>query len=131
MSAESSPTNGMPLVKMQGITRRFGTIIALENVDFEVGYQEVIGLLGDNGAGKSTLIKVLTGVHPATEGRIFFEGQLVHMSSPLDAHELGIETVYQDLALVPLMSISRNFYLGREPVGRVGPLAVLDKQSMS
>src|SRR2546423_1150175 len=99
-----SDNNGMPLVKMENITRQFGTITALENVDFEVGYQEVVGLLGDNGAGKSTLIKVLTGVHPATSGQIYFDGQLVTMASPQEAHDLGIETVYQDLALVPLMS---------------------------
>ena len=67
----------MPLVKMENITRRFGTIMAVEDVDFEVGYQEIVGLLGDNGAGKSTLIKVLTGVHPATAGRIYFDGQEV------------------------------------------------------
>src|SRR2546423_10612001 len=113
MSEQTQDTNGMPLVKMVNITRRFGTITALEDVEFEVGYQEIVGLLGDNGAGKSTLIKVLTGVHPASSGRIFFEGQEVNMASPQDAHDLGIETVYQDLALVPLMSISRNFYLGR------------------
>ncbi|MCC7449057.1 MAG: sugar ABC transporter ATP-binding protein [Anaerolineae bacterium] len=121
----------MPLVKMEKITRRFGTITALEDVDFEVGYQEVVGLLGDNGAGKSTLIKVLTGVHPASEGRIWFDGELVTMNSPQEAHDLGIETVYQDLALVPLMSIARNFYLGREPVEHVGPVAVLDKETMN
>lgn len=121
----------MPLVKMVGITRQFGTITALDNVDFEVGYQEVVGLLGDNGAGKSTLIKVLTGVHPPTSGQIHFEGQPVTMISPQEAHDLGIETVYQDLALVPLMSIARNFYLGREPVERVGPVAMLDKEAMN
>src|SRR5262245_12553245 len=131
MSEQTQDTNGMPLVRMTNITRRFGTIIALEDVDFEVGYQEIVGLLGDNGAGKSTLIKVLTGVHPATSGQIHFDGQPVTMTSAQDAHDLGIETVYQDLALVPLMSIARNFYLGREPVERVGPLAVLDKDTMN
>ncbi len=122
--------NGVPLIKMDKIGRRFGTITALEDVDFEVGYQEIIGLLGDNGAGKSTLIKVLTGVHQPTSGQIYFEGQPVSMTSPQDARDLGIETVYQDLALVPLMNISRNFYLGREPTRRLGPLPVLDKQKM-
>src|SRR5437870_13761316 len=108
MSTETSPNNEMPLVRMEKITRQFGNVTALENVDFEVGYQEIVGLLGDNGAGKSTLIKVLTGVHPASSGQIYVDGQPVTMSSPQDAHDLGIETVYQDLALVPLMSISRN-----------------------
>lgn len=126
-----SSTNGdVPLIKMVNIGRRFGNIIALEGVNFEVGYQEVIGLLGDNGAGKSTLIKVLTGVHPSTSGQIYFEGQSVHMTSPQDARDLGIETVYQDLALVPLMNISRNFYLGREPAKWIGPLEILDKETM-
>lgn len=124
-------TDGVPLIKMDKIGRRFGNITALENVDFEVGYQEIVGLLGDNGAGKSTLIKVLTGVHPPTSGQIYFEGQPVNMGSPQDARDLGIETVYQDLALVPLMNISRNFYLGREPYKRIGPLEVLDKETMA
>src|SRR5947209_5913908 len=127
--AEDIKSNGVPLIKMEKIGRRFGTIVALEDVDFEVGYQEIIGLLGDNGAGKSTLIKVLTGVHPATSGKIFFEGQPVTMTSPQDARDLGIETVYQDLALVPLMNISRNFYLGREPTKYIGPVQVLDKET--
>ncbi len=130
MSAQTAETNGVPLVRMENITRRFGTITALEDVAFEVGYQEIVGLLGDNGAGKSTLIKVLTGVHPATNGQIYFEGQPVHMTSPQDARELGIETVYQDLALVPLISISRNFFLGREPIEQIGPVEVLDKTTM-
>jgi simple sugar transport system ATP-binding protein len=131
--SEQHSTNGnggVPLIKMENIGRRFGNVIALENVNFEVGYQEVIGLLGDNGAGKSTLIKVLTGVHPPTSGQIYFEGQPVNMTSPQDARELGIETVYQDLALVPLMNISRNFYLGREPTRSLGPLQLLDKELM-
>lgn len=123
--------NGMPLVRMENIGRTFGNITALEGVNFEVGYQEVIGLLGDNGAGKSTLIKVLTGIHQPTSGQIYFEGRPVDISSPQAARELGIETVYQDLALVPLMSISRNFYLGREPLRQVGPFEVLDKSVMS
>jgi simple sugar transport system ATP-binding protein len=130
MSVQPTESNGVPLVRMENITRRFGTITALEDVSFEVGYQEIVGLLGDNGAGKSTLIKVLTGVHPATSGQIYFEGQPVSMTSPQDARDLGIETVYQDLALVPLISISRNFYLGREPVEQIGPVPVLDKATM-
>ncbi len=131
MSSQTEETNGVPLIRMVKIARSFGSITALEDVDFEVGYQEIVGLLGDNGAGKSTLIKVLTGVYPATHGEIYFEGQPVHMTSPQDARDLGIETVYQDLALVPLISISRNFYLGREPVDRYGPLNVLDKRTMA
>ena len=119
-----------PLIRMSKIGRRFGSVTALEDVDFEVGYQEIVGLLGDNGAGKSTLIKILTGIHRPTSGQIYFEGQPVNMTSPEEARAFGIETVYQDLALVPLMNISRNFYLGREPTKFVGPLEVLDKDTM-
>src|SRR5262245_11232403 len=119
-----------PLVHMENIGRTFGTIIALEGVNFDVGYQEVVGLLGDNGAGKSTLIKVLTGIHPATTGQIYFEGQPVNVDSPQSARGLGFESVYQDLVLVSLMSIDRNFYLGREPTRNIGPIEVLDQVTM-
>jgi simple sugar transport system ATP-binding protein len=92
---------------------------------------EVRALLGDNGAGKSTLIKILMGVDPPTTGQIYFEGQPVTIRSPREARLLGIEAVYQDLALVNLMSISRNFFLGRELVKRAGPLHWLDVQRMN
>lgn len=119
------------LVEMKGIRKSFGTVQALRGVDFNVDRQEIVGLLGDNGAGKSTLIKILTGVHTPTKGEIYFEGQHVHINSPNDARALGIETVYQDLALVPLISIARNFWLGQEPTKRFGPIKVLDKKKMS
>lgn len=122
--------NGTPLVYMERITRRFGLIAALENVYFTVDRGEIVGLLGDNGAGKSTLIKVLTGVHPPTDGQIYFDGQPVRITSPKVARAMGIETVYQDLALVNLMSIARNFFLGREPTRRLGPFTLLDKEDM-
>ena len=112
------------VVKMVGIGKRFGTVSALEGVDFEVRAGEVAALLGDNGAGKSTLIKILTGVYPPSEGAIYFRGREVRIDSPRDARELGIETVYQDLALVPLMSVARNFFLGREITGMFRVLAV-------
>ncbi len=114
------------IVKMENITKRFGQVVALENVDFGVGRQEVMALLGDNGAGKSTLIKILTGVYTPTSGRIFIEGEPVEIRSPQDARALGIETAYQDLALVNSMSIGRNFFLGREPARAIGPLRWLD-----
>jgi simple sugar transport system ATP-binding protein len=120
----------VPVVTMEGITKRFGTITALDNVDFTVNKHEVVGLLGDNGAGKSTLIKVLTGVHPPSSGQIYFEGKPVAIRSPHDARALGIETCYQDLALVPLMSITRNFYLGRELMTGIGPVRWLDVREM-
>jgi len=118
------------LVRMVGISKRFGTVQALRDVDFLVRRQEVMGLVGDNGAGKSTLIKILTGVHTPDSGRIYFEGREVRFNSPKDARDLGIETVYQDLALIPLMSITRNFFLGRELVRKVGPLRIMSHRKM-
>ena len=119
-----------PVVYMEGIVKRFGTITALDGVDFAVEKQQVMALLGDNGAGKSTLIKILTGVYTPTKGKIFFEGNPVQVNSPRDARGLGIETCYQDLALVNLMSISRNFFLGRELVRKIGPVGWLDVRGM-
>lgn len=119
------------LVRMEGICKRFGTVQALKDVDFDVRHQEVMGLVGDNGAGKSTLIKVLTGVFPPDTGEIYFEGERVDIRSPREARDMGIETVYQDLALIPLMSISRNFFLGRELVRKVGVLNLLDHRKMN
>ncbi|MAS35685.1 MAG: ABC transporter ATP-binding protein [Anaerolineaceae bacterium] len=125
-------TNGdTPLVEMRDIIKRFGTIEVLRGVDFQVNRQEIVGLLGDNGAGKSTLIKILTGVYSLTSGDIYFEGNPVTINSPHEARTLGIETVYQDLALVPLMSIARNFWLGQEVTHRIGPFEVLDKPEMA
>jgi simple sugar transport system ATP-binding protein len=120
-----------PLVRMEKMTMHFGSVIALDEVDFEVQRAEVMALLGDNGAGKSTLIKILTGVHRPTGGKIYFEGKLVEINSPQDARALGIETVYQDLALVNAMSIGRNFFLGREPVRRVGVIPWLDMRKIA
>lgn len=114
------------VVYMEDIVKRFGQVTALDNVDFGVAPQEVMALVGDNGAGKSTLIKILTGVYTPTSGQIYFEGEPVEIPSPQTARDLGIETVYQDLALVDSMSIGRNFFLGREPVRRIGPLRWLE-----
>lgn len=127
---DAAPQKSTPIVHMENITKRFGTILALDNVTFTVERQQVMALLGDNGAGKSTLIKILTGVYQPTSGRIYFEGRLVNIDSPRKARALGIETVYQDLALVDLMSITRNFFLGRELVRRWGPLEWLDMRRM-
>ena len=126
-----TPDSRAPLVHMQGVTRTFGHIEALSELDFAVYCGEVVAVVGDNGAGKSTLIKTLTGIHPPSSGRILFEGQPVRLTSPHEARDLGIETVYQDLALIPLMSIARNFYLGRELTRRLGPFRVLDKATMN
>ena len=106
--------DGAPLLEARGISKRFGRIEALKNVDLGLGTAEVLALLGDNGAGKSTLIKVLNGLFRPDRGQILWEGEPVRFSSPRDAYELGIATVYQDLAVVDLMSIYRNMFLGRE-----------------
>jgi simple sugar transport system ATP-binding protein len=102
------------LVRMIGIDKYFGRVCALKGVDFRVRYNEIVSLVGDNGAGKSTLIKILSGFHTADRGEIFFEGKKVHLGSPRDAKNLGIETVYQEQALAPHVSIPRNVFMGRE-----------------
>jgi simple sugar transport system ATP-binding protein len=104
-----------PLVELRDIVKRFGSVIALNGVTMKVHAGEVMCLLGDNGAGKSTLIKTLSGVHQPTAGEILIDGEHVVMHSPRDALDRGIATVYQDLAMIPLMSITRNFFMGREP----------------
>ena len=108
------PPSGEPRLRMRGIGKSFGAVRALSNVDFEVYASEVVGLVGDNGAGKSTLIKVIAGVGPADEGEIFVNGQKVSISSPQAATRLGIETVYQDLALCDNLDVVANLFLGRE-----------------
>jgi len=119
------------LAKMVDIEKNFGAIQALKKVNIEIRPGEILGLLGDNGAGKSTLIKILAGVIPPDEGRIYFEDKEVKFSSPKDAKAVGIETVHQALSLVDIMSISRNFFLGREPTKRMGPIYLLDKKKMN
>ena len=103
-----------PLLQLRGITKTFGSVEALTDVDFEVNAGEVMALVGDNGAGKSTLIKCVAGIHPADSGQIFFEGQEAHVHGPKDAARLGIEVVYQDLALCDNLDVVQNMYLGRE-----------------
>jgi simple sugar transport system ATP-binding protein len=102
------------LLEMHHVSKRFGHIEALTDVHFLVGEAQVVALLGDNGAGKSTLIKIMSGVHQPDAGQILWQGQPVSFSSPHDAHKFGIATVYQDLAVVDLMSVYRNMFLGRE-----------------
>jgi simple sugar transport system ATP-binding protein len=118
------------LAKMVNIEKYFGAVQALKKVNVEVQSGEILGLLGDNGAGKSTLIKILAGVFPPDKGDIFFEGERVNFSSPRDARAMGIETVHQALSLVDIMSISRNFFLGREPTRKIGPIHLLDRKKM-
>ena len=103
-----------PLLELRGITKSYGSVQALTDVDFEVRQGEVMALVGDNGAGKTTLIKCVAGIHPFDEGEILFEGNPVHISGPKDAVRLGIEVVYQDLALCDNLDVVQNMYLGRE-----------------
>jgi len=114
-------TNGKLAIEVRNISKYFGNVIALSDVSMSVHYGEVMCLLGDNGAGKSTLIKTLSGVHQQSEGQYFVEDKEVQFNSPRDALNHGIATVYQDLAMIPLMSISRNFFLGSEPTKGWGP----------
>lgn len=115
-----------PVLAAVRVGKRFGGVVALEDVSLEAAAASVTCLLGDNGAGKSTLIKVLSGVHPPTTGGLELDGRPVSLSSPRHARALGIATVHQDPALVPLMSVWRNFFLGREPTRGRGPLRRLD-----
>jgi D-xylose transport system ATP-binding protein len=116
-----SSSERKPILQMLGISKRFGAIQALSQVDFEVYPQEVVGLVGDNGAGKSTLVKAIAGVYRPDSGRYLFEGREVVVNSPRAANQLGIETVYQDLALCDNLDVVANLYLGREEIQPVLP----------
>ena len=125
------PSNGKPRLRMRGISKSFGAVRALSNVDFEVHAGEVVGLVGDNGAGKSTLIKVISGVGPSDEGEIFLGGKEVHITSPQAANRLGIETVYQDLALCDNLDVVANLFLGREERSFLRSLNEIDMEKQS
>jgi simple sugar transport system ATP-binding protein len=114
------------LLETDGISKYYGSVVALSGISVQVNAGEVTCILGDNGAGKSSFIKILSGVHQPDEGRVLVDGEEVHFSSPRDARAKGIATVYQDLAIVPLMSIWRNFFLGAEPRKGIGPLSWFD-----
>ncbi len=123
--------NGTPLLEIQNLSKYFGSVIALNDVSLRVHPGQVLCLLGDNGAGKSTLIKTLAGVHQPTGGTYRVEGAPVSFTSPRDALDRGIATVYQDLAMIPLMSIARNFFLGSEPTLGWGPFRRFDIRKAS
>ncbi len=125
----ASGTEDDYILQLKGVSKFFGTVISLKDVTLRLRRGEVHCLLGDNGAGKSTLIKTLAGVHKPSEGRYLIEGNEVNFKSPREALDCGIATVYQDLALVPLMSVARNFFAGREPTRKLfGMIPVLDMQ---
>ncbi|MDE3722098.1 ATP-binding cassette domain-containing protein [Nocardiopsis sp. N85] len=119
-----------PLLELDGVGKSFGNIKALTDISLKVGAGEVTCILGDNGAGKSTLIKIIAGLYKPTSGRYLVDGGTVDFSSPRDALDLGIATVYQDLAIVPLMPVWRNFFLGSELRKGVGPFRMLDTARM-
>jgi len=106
--------SGQYLLELKGVFRRFGAVTALAGVDFHVSNGEVMALVGDNGAGKSTMIKTIAGIHPKDEGEILWEGKPVSINGPKDSAALGIEVVYQDLALCDNLDVVENMYLGRE-----------------
>ncbi len=120
-----------PIIEMQDIEKHFGNIIALAGVSFDVKPGECHCLLGDNGAGKSTFIKTMSGVHKPTKGAITIDGQPMNFDSPRDAMEAGIATVFQDLAMIPLMSVTRNFFMGREPLKGSKPFRRMDIEMMN
>ncbi len=121
-----------PILELHGISKRFGAVQALWDVDFEVYTDEVIGLVGDNGAGKSTLVKVISGTYRPDNGKYIFEGKEVTINTPAEANNLGIQTVYQDLALCENLDVVANLYLGREQMRSLVPrvLEMIDEVEM-
>ena len=128
--ASAAAAKGTPLVEMEGVGKAYGAIRALEGINLTVNAGEVACVLGDNGAGKSTLIKIISGLHPHTEGTLRVDGRERHFSSPRESLDAGIATVYQDLAVVGLMEVWRNFFLGSELRKGKYPLAPLDIKAM-
>jgi simple sugar transport system ATP-binding protein len=136
MSTSAQPTeptppaaNGTPALEVRGVTKSFGVLNVLRGIDLKLHQGEVLGLVGDNGAGKSTLVKILSGFHQPDAGEILLGGEHVSFSSVQNARSQGIETVYQDLALIPQLPVFQNLFLGHE-ITRLGPLRILDKREM-
>jgi simple sugar transport system ATP-binding protein len=128
---ENPMTDATPVVEMRNIKKNFAAVQALRGVDLILQHNEVLGLVGDNAAGKSTLMKVLSGAYIPDEGEILIDGNKVHMANPLDARRLGIEMVYQDLAISNNLDVTANVFLGREAVSsQIGPFGVMDSRLM-
>jgi D-xylose transport system ATP-binding protein len=123
-----APDGGTPLLELKGIEKRFGAVQVLKGVDFHVHAGEVMALVGDNGAGKSTLIKCVAGIHPIDGGEVWFDGEKVTIHGPKDPARMGIEVVYQDLALADNLDVVQNMFLGREET--YGPFRQLDETTM-
>jgi D-xylose transport system ATP-binding protein len=126
----SAPPSDEPLLRVEGLSKRFGPVVALDEVSFEVRPGEVLGLLGDNGAGKSTLVKILSGTLEPSAGRIWFDGRSVTFENPAEAKALGIETVYQDLSLCPNVDAVANFFMGRELTRNIAGFRFLRERAM-
>jgi len=126
---QPTTVSGEPALEVRGVTKRFGALVVLRGIDLVLRQGEVLGLVGDNGAGKSTLVKILSGFHSQDAGELYLGGQRVHFNSVEAARAHGIETVYQDLALIPQLPVYQNLFLGHE-VTRGGPLRFLDKRAM-
>jgi len=118
------------ILRLENIKKYFGKVCALDNVTVDIYEGEILGLLGDNGAGKTTLVKIISGVLSPDGGTIYLNKKPVKFNSPVDARKMGIDTVEQNLSLVNIMDISRNFFLAREPFKKIGPIKVLDKRKM-
>jgi fructose transport system ATP-binding protein len=125
-------TDGTPLIQARGLTKRYGTIVASDGVDLDIGHGEIVAVVGDNGAGKSTLVKMLSGAVTPDAGEIRVEGELAAIRNPIEARGYGIETIYQDLAMAPNLDVVTNIYLGRERrrSGPLGLLGALDRRGM-
>ena len=119
-----------PILQIRNITKRFGGVMALNNVSFDLYPGEVLALAGDNGAGKSTLIKCISGVHLPEEGQMIFQGHEIRFENPKFAREAGIETIYQDLSLADNLDVGENVFLGREPMRSVFGFPVMDRNKM-
>jgi simple sugar transport system ATP-binding protein len=113
-------TEVIPLIELRKVTKCYGAVAAMKDIDFQINPGEVVGLLGDNGAGKSTLIKILSGIIQPTSGDIFCDGRKIQIRSRQESYKLGMETIYQDIALIDQMDIMRNIFLGREVTNKLG-----------
>ena len=130
--SEQQTGKQQPMLAVRNLVKRFGGLTAVNDVSLDIYPGEVVGLVGDNGAGKSTLIKCVSGVHHADAGQLFFDGQEVHFSRPIEARQAGIETIYQDLALAGNLDVAANIFLGREVKKRhlLGAVHTLDEKGM-
>lgn len=120
-----------PLLETRGVTKRYGNLEALRGVDFHIEANEIVALLGDNGAGKSTLVKLLSGINPPTSGELFSKGRKITINTRQESEDIGIETIYQDMAVVDDMEIWRNMFLGRELRNALGFLKEAEMKSMT